>query len=99
MKAEGTAKINKTAIKKRIEAAIQKFANASSKKAFSLVPQTLTSGKLYEAHVLSLIVEKLFRVEQLQITLINSNYIPLKSSHGPINRQYPFFCLSERAIR
>lgn len=98
MKAEGTAKMNKIAIKRRIEAAIRKYANASSKKAFSLVPQSLTSGKLYEAHVLSLIVEKLSTVEHLQITLINSIYIPLKSSHGPINRGYPFFLLKRAGV-
>lgn len=38
-------------------------------------------------------IEQLATQENLQITLINSRYIPLKSSPGPINRSYPYFQL------
>jgi hypothetical protein len=39
------------------------------------------------------VIEQLATQENLQITLINSRYIPLKSSPGPINRSYPYFQL------
>ena len=80
-------------IKKRIEAAIKKYAKARSSKAYSLVPSSLTSGKLYEAHVLSLVLEHLYNDENFRIVLINTNLIPLKSSPGPINPRYPHFDL------
>lgn len=85
--------MNKQAVKTRIEAAIRRFASASSSKAYSLVPQSLTSGKLYEAHVLSMVIEQLSIQENFKIILINSCFIPLKSSPGPINRSYPYFQL------
>ncbi len=83
--------MNKKAIKARIESVIKRFAFASSSRAYALVPQSLTSGKLYEAHVLSIVIEQLSTQENYQITLINSRFIPLKSSPGPVNRSYPYF--------
>jgi len=83
--------MNKRAVKVRIQAAIRRFATAASAKAYGLVPQALTSGKLYEAHVLSLVLERLATEEGYQITLVNSRYLPLKSSPGPVNRGYPHF--------
>jgi hypothetical protein len=85
--------MTKQAIKARIESAIRRFASASSSRAYALVPQSLTSGKLYEAHVLSIAIEQLCIQEGFQIILINSRFIPLKSSPGPINRSYPYFQL------
>jgi len=55
----------------------------------NLVPQTLTDGKLYEAYVVTLVAERLSLDEGYQLTLVNSNHLQLKSSHGPINRTYP----------
>ena len=83
--------MNKKAVKSRIEAAIRRFATASSTKAYDLVPKSLTSGKLYEAHILSIVIENLSTQENMEITLVNSRFIPLKSSPGPINRAYPHF--------
>lgn len=88
--------INAKSIKKRIEAAIKKYATARSSKEYSLVPSSLTSGKLYEAHVLSLVLEHLHTDENFRIVLINTNFIPLKSSPGPINPHYPHFDLFRR---
>ena len=85
--------MNKDAVKRRIEKAIQNYSTASSTKAFGLVPQSLTIGILYEAHVLSIVIEKLAMEENYQITLKNSCFIALKSSPGPINRSYPYFQL------
>lgn len=80
-------------IKRRIERAIRRYARATSAQAYSLVPLTLTLGKLYEAHVLSLVLEKLHRIEGFRIVLVNSNFVYLKSAPGPINSQYPHFDL------
>jgi hypothetical protein len=85
--------INAKNIKNRIENLIKKYARARSSRAYSLVPSSLTSGKLYEAHVLSLLLERLYRDEEFEIVLINTNYIPLKSAPGPINPRYPHFDL------
>jgi len=83
-------------IKKRIEDAIRRYARASSSRAYSLVPTALTSGKLYEAHVLSKVLEHLHIDENYRIILVNSNLIPLKSGGGPINPKYPHFDLMLR---
>jgi len=80
-------------IKMRIEKAVKKYAKARSSKEYRLVPSSLTSGKLYEAHVLSIILEHLRNEENFSIFLVNTNLIPLKSSPGPINPQYPHFDL------
>ncbi len=85
--------ISARAMKRRIEAAIRRYAQASSSQAYSLVPTSLTSGKLYEAHVLALVLERLNRDENLRIMLMNSNLIYLKSAPGPINPRYPHFDL------
>ena len=98
MKAEGGETgltMSKTAIKKRIERAIKRFAQAASNKAFALVPQSMTSGKLYEAHVLSLVIEQLVVTERYRVVLVNTNFITLKSAPGPINRSYPYFRLEK----
>jgi hypothetical protein len=84
--------MNKQLIKQRIEAALERFASATSKAAYSsVVPQSMTAGKLYEAHVLSLVIEKLATQENYQIILKNSTFLPLKSAPGPINRSYAYF--------
>jgi len=80
-------------IKRRVEDAIRRYARANSSSAFSLVPSSLTSGKLYEAHVLSKVLEHLHNEESFKIVLINSNLIQLKSAPGPINSRYPHFDL------
>jgi hypothetical protein len=55
----------------------------------SLVPSTISSGKLYEAHVLSRVVERLAIDEGYGLTLVGGTKIQLKSAPGPINRSYP----------
>lgn len=75
--------MNAREIKKRIENAIRRHANATTTRAYSLVPQSLTAGKLYEAYVLSLVLERLSRDEGFRIILVNSNMVRLKSARGP----------------
>ncbi|SRR6266496_2538464 len=80
-------------IKRRIEQAIRNYASATSSRSYALVPQSLTGGKLYEAHILALVLEQLSTKERLRIVLVNSNFVCLKSAPGPINPNYPHFDL------
>lgn len=84
--------MNKEAVKRQIENLLRRFALASSLNAYSsVIPPSLTSGKLYEAHVLSLVIEQLTVREGYQVVLRNSMFLPLKSAPGPINRNYAYF--------
>jgi hypothetical protein len=84
--------MNKQAAKKKIEALLRRFVAASSRSAYaSVIPAALTAGKLYEAHVLSRVIESLATQEGYSIRLINSTFLPLKSAPGPINRSYAYF--------
>lgn len=83
--------MNRREAKKRIEAAISKYTKATSKSAYKLVPKSLTNGKLYEAHVLSKVIERLHTDEGFTVLLVNSRHVTLKSSPGPINRHFPRF--------
>jgi len=85
--------MNARNFKKRIEKAIRRYSTATTSRAYSLVPHSLTAGKLYEAHVLSLVLERLSRDEHFRIVLVNSNFVFLKSAPGPINPGYPHFDL------
>jgi len=84
--------MNKRVVKAKVEALLKRFATASSQAAYSsVIPKSLTSGKLYEAHVLSLVIEKLSVQEGYRVVLKNSAFLPLKSAPGPINRRYAYF--------
>lgn len=80
--------------KKQIDLILAQYASASAGWTGSLLTNTLTSGKVYEAWVLSLVLEKLHTIEDYEITLVGGTYVTLKSSGGPINRRYPHFRLS-----
>jgi len=73
----------------RIKAILQGYMAASDSAAFDLLPRKLTAGKLYEAYALGLIARELTRQEGVDLRLVNSSYLPLKTSPGPINRAYP----------
>jgi hypothetical protein len=84
--------VNRRAVKSKIEALLKRFSIASSQGAYAtVIPQSLTSGKLYEAHVLSLVIEALSVHEGYSVVLRNSTLLPLKSAPGPINRNYAYF--------
>lgn len=55
----------------------------------ALVPPNLLAGKLYEAHVLSRVVEHLAIDEGYSMTLVGGIKVQLKRAAGPINRSYP----------
>ena len=77
-------------IVRRIEAAFQIFTQAGHRSEYSaLMPPTATAGKLYEAYILARVAQQLVTREGMELTLSNGNRIALKSSPGPINRQFP----------
>lgn len=86
-------------LKRRIEAAVRRYARARSSGAYALVPTSLTSGKLYEAHVLSLMLEHLHQDEGFDIVLVNNKFMYLKSAPGPINQNYPHFDLLRQTTK
>jgi hypothetical protein len=63
-----------------------------------LVPDTVLAGKLYEAYVLSLVVERLAMLENYELVLVQGTKLTLKSSHGPINRKYPRIELRKNGV-
>ena len=76
-------------IQRRLEDAFRRFLGASAVTSNGLVPATVSEGKLYEAYVLSLIVEHLTIDEGYSLTLVGGTRVQLKTSGGPINRDYP----------
>ena len=91
--------MNTKETKEQIRNLIERFSIAKRRNEYKLLSHSITSGKLYEAHVLSLVVKKLAVVEGFNITLVNSQYIPLKSAPGPINRDYPHFELRREGMK
>jgi hypothetical protein len=76
-------------IEKRLKEAFLKYLNVPPKTTSTLVPSSITDGKLYEAFVLSKIVARLTDQERLKLVLVGGSKIKLKSAPGPINRSYP----------
>ena len=73
----------------KIKNAFAKHLKVSPALAAGLVPSSLTDGKLYEAHVLSRVLENLDVTEKMTLTLVGGANMKLKSSPGPINLAYP----------
>jgi hypothetical protein len=76
-------------IQRQLEQIFQRHLGATPTVTQGLVPPTISAGKLYEAHVLSRIVERLALYERYQLTLVGGLKLQLKSAPGPINRSYP----------
>src|ERR1039458_2350390 len=76
-------------IYRQLVRAFRRYCGVPSSGTQSLVPATISAGKMYEAHVLSLIVEKLVTREGYSLILAGGNKLQLKSAPGPINRTYP----------
>jgi hypothetical protein len=75
--------------KQEIEELFSNYRSAKSK----ITPDKLTRGKIYEAFILSKVLESLNNKENLFIVLKNDSNYKLKSSPGVINRKYPRFDL------
>ena len=76
-------------IQRRLRDIFRRHLGASARVTGALVPLTVSAGKLYEAHVLSRVVEHLVNDEGYSLTLVGGTKVQLKSSPGPINRLYP----------
>jgi hypothetical protein len=76
-------------IHRQLQEAFRRYLGVSTRATQGLVPQSVSAGKLYEAHVLSRVVEHLVDDEGYVLTLAGGTKLQLKSSPGPINRAYP----------
>jgi hypothetical protein len=76
-------------IRAQLQDVFRRHLGVSSSVAQGLVPQSVLAGKLYEAYVLSRVVEHLAIAEGYSLTLVGGSKLQLKSSPGPINRSYP----------
>ncbi|PAU93711.1 hypothetical protein CK503_11205 [Aliifodinibius salipaludis] len=83
--------MDKEDIKKKITSTFQKYTKANNTKAADVITNSLTSGKLYEAFILSRVAEQLVKKEGLKLKLVNSKYLKLKTSAGKIDRTKPRF--------
>ena len=81
--------MTKKQIIQKLKDAFAKHLKVSPAFAAGLVPPSITDGKLYEAYVLSRVVEKLNNIENMTLTLVGGTKMKLKSSPGPINPAYP----------
>lgn len=89
-----TAQINQ--IKNDISAALHAHANVSPSRSIGLLNISDLTGKLYEASVLAEVIERLVTEENLTVTLAGTGrYLKLKQKGGPINRNYPYFEISQ----
>ena len=72
---------------------ISRYGTASAADADRLIPDEIGKGKLYEAHVLAKVIERLAVDEGYDVRLHQGGLLKLKSAPGPINRTYPHFRL------
>jgi hypothetical protein len=81
--------VTRDEIQNRLQDIFSSHLGASSATTEELVPLAVSGGKLYEAYVLSRVVERLALSEGYTLTLVSGTRVQLKSSPGPINRNYP----------
>lgn len=81
--------LSKKQLKSRITRALKNVLVGRRRHIEALIPESMASGKLYEAYALSRLCGYLSRYEGCTLTLIGGTKIVLKSSPGPINRAYP----------
>jgi hypothetical protein len=77
-------------LKARITDMFENLFPTATEPELNLVPRALTDGKMYEAFVLAVVAGQLATREGLSLRLANGHFLQLKSSHGPINRRYPY---------
>ncbi len=63
----------------------------SAATAGDLVGEEWKAGKVYEAWVLTLVLDRLEHIEGFDVVLVGGTKVHLKSSPGPINSNYPHF--------
>lgn len=75
--------------KNKIDSVLAQYASLANPA--SLVAPSFTSGKMYEAWVLGYVLQRLEIDEGYSVRLVGGSKVHLKSSPGPINRDYPRF--------
>ena len=75
--------------------AFQAELSIGSAAAEALLPSALTAGKIYEAFVLADACKNLNLFEKCKLKLMNGKKLVLKTSHGPINKNYPWIEVSK----
>jgi hypothetical protein len=81
--------MTRTEIQQELRSIFGVYLGASATVTQGLVPESVSQGKLYEAYVLAQVVQHLAMDEGFSLTLVGGTKIKLKSSPGPINRNYP----------
>lgn len=76
----------------KVNSIFEKYDSATEQSA--LVGEEWKAGKVYEAWVLAVLLEKLQEEEGFEVQLVGGTKVHLKSSPGPINPKYPFFRLT-----
>ena len=76
-------------VKKEIDYVLQKYLEGPTSGFGKLAPAVPAAGKLYEAFILSRIVEDLVRRNGYTLTLVGGDKFYFKSGGGPINTDYP----------
>lgn len=83
-------------IKGQISTILQTHAAVSPAQTKNLLPIKGLQGKLYEAHVLATICERLVTQEGLRVSLAGGSVLMLRQKGGQINRAYPYFQIWDR---
>ncbi|EHQ27067.1 hypothetical protein [Mucilaginibacter paludis] len=88
-----------TRIKDTISKSLSAIAAVTPAAIGHILPKTEVVGKLYEAHVLSRMIQDLHHIEGLKVDLIGTGgRVMLKQKGGPINRAFPYFKLYKKGI-
>jgi hypothetical protein len=66
-------------IHRQLQDAFRRYLGVSPGTTQGLVPQSVSAGKLYEAHVLSRVVERLVDAEGYALTLVGGTKLQLKA--------------------
>lgn len=83
-------------IKNQISASLQSTAGISVANAIGILPTKDLQGKIYEAYILAIIIEKLVTVEGFSVQLVNNGNLVLKQKGSPINRTFPYFTVHKK---
>src|SRR5437762_11027053 len=76
-------------IKQQIDSTFKTHLGAEYSSMAPLLPPVIGGGKLYEAFVLSKLIEQLALAESYRMVLVGGKKLYLKSAPGPINFSYP----------
>lgn len=95
--------MTKEQIKRKIERAVARLAGIRANEVAGLVSGNFADGKLYEAHVLAYILEKMVKEEGLRVIFRPGadgprTRIALRSKGGPLVERFPHFDLIREGV-